>query len=90
MACRCGKPLDISSAHRCPQWNASVGEAPFSRHKQIAVDIRLSGHDRAGLRAQAEQLGFTGFGFGRSFIRLDLRARRSVGYYPGSKHLWQN
>ncbi|MBO6688583.1 MAG: hypothetical protein JJ931_10905 [Henriciella sp.] len=87
---RCGKPLVISSAHRCPQWNALVGGAPFLRHKQIAVDVRLSGHDRTGLRARAEQLGFTGFGLGRSFIHLDLRARRTVWYYSGSKHLWQN
>ncbi|MCR9196726.1 MAG: D-Ala-D-Ala carboxypeptidase family metallohydrolase [Hyphomonas sp.] len=86
----CGRPLRVSSGHRCPQWNAAVGGAPLSRHKQIAVDILIHEHDRAALKAQAEAVGFTGFGLARHFIHLDLRARRTVWYYSGSKHLWQS
>jgi len=85
----CARPLIITSAHRCPQWNAWVGGAPASRHKTMAVDIRLRGHDRIALRALAETAGFAGFGLARSFLHLDTRPRPAVWYYPGSFELWQ-
>ena len=85
----CGRPLVITSAHRCPQWNACVGGAARSRHKTIAVDIVLRGHDREVLLIHAQEIGFSGFGLARSFLHLDTRRRSRVWYYPGSRKLWQ-
>ncbi len=84
-----GRPLTVTSAHRCDQWNAAIGGAPLSRHKQIAVDISLHGHDRFGVLAAAESLGFTGIGMARNFIHLDRRKTPARWYYQRSKSLWQ-
>lgn len=84
-----GRPLHLTSAHRCPQWNAHVGGAPLSQHKQLAVDIHLQGHDRFALLEDAKALGFSGFGLARTFLHLDRRAVPAVWYYLGSKTLWQ-
>ncbi len=84
-----GGPLVINSGHRCRGWNAKMGGAEHSMHKQIAVDIALDGHDRFALLAAAESLGFTGIGLGRSFLHLDRRARPARWYYKGSRALWQ-
>lgn len=84
-----GRPLLISSGHRCPQWNACVGGAPLSRHKTLAVDVLVRGHDRVSLRKAALKAGFNGIGLARSFLHLDRRRRGAVWYYPGSYDLWQ-
>lgn len=81
-------PLVVTSGHRCAGWNAAVGGAPLSQHKQIAADIRLAGHARMALLAAAERAGFTGFGLARSFLHIDRRARPARWFYPGSKPLW--
>lgn len=86
---RVGRPLHVTSGHRCSLWNARVGGAPYSQHKQIAVDLTLAGHDRAALYRHARACGFTGFGLARTFIHLDCRAVPAVWFYTGSKHLWQ-
>lgn len=83
-------PLVVTSAHRCPQWNAAVGGAPLSQHKRIAVDISLRRHDRQRLFSAARVCGFKGFGLARSFLHLDRRAHEAVWYYPGSVLAWQN
>ena len=82
-------PLVISSGHRCAQWNAVVGGAPRSMHKTIAVDVLLRGHERHALRQQAESLGFTGIGLGKTFIHLDQRTKPATWFYNGSYSLWQ-
>ena len=84
-----GHPLVVSSAHRCPQWNACVGGAPLSRHKTMAVDIHLRGVDRTSVLERAKGAGFNGLGLARTFLHLDDRRRRTVWYYPGSIDLWQ-
>ena len=84
-----GQPLVINSAHRCPQWNAYVGGAPRSRHKQLAVDIALVGHDRSELYHKSRALGFTGLGLAQSFLHLDRRRQPATWFYPGSQTLWQ-
>jgi zinc D-Ala-D-Ala carboxypeptidase len=84
-----GRPLAITSAHRCALHNARVGGAPLSRHKRLAFDIALSGHDPARLVAAARRAGFTGFGFGQSFLHLDTRARAAHWFYgQRSKTQW--
>ncbi|MEM9224949.1 MAG: D-Ala-D-Ala carboxypeptidase family metallohydrolase [Pseudomonadota bacterium] len=84
-----GRPLIITSGHRCAQWNAAIGGAPLSQHKTLAVDIALAHHDRLALLAAAERHGFTGIGLARSFIHLDRRAVPARWYYKRSKSLWQ-
>lgn len=84
-----GRPLIVTSGHRCAQWNAAVGGAPLSRHKSIAVDIVLKNHNRIALRDLAAKYGFTGKGLARTFIHLDRRARPVTWYYGRSKEVWQ-
>lgn len=84
-----GRPLVITSGHRCAGWNGAVGGAPLSMHKQIAADIALAGHDRFALLGAAEAAGFTGLGLAKSFLHLDRRARPARWFYPGSKALWK-
>lgn len=83
-----GRALIINSGHRCGQWNAAVGGAPKSRHKQIAVDISLIAQDRFGLRDNAVTLGFTGIGMARTFLHLDRRPRPARWFYKGARELW--
>ena len=84
-----GRPLIVNSGHRCGQWNVSVGGAPHSMHRTIAVDLALAGHDRFALLAAAERLGFTGIGLARTFIHLDRRAAPARWYYKRSAASWQ-
>jgi zinc D-Ala-D-Ala carboxypeptidase len=84
-----GAPLIVTSGHRCAVHNARVGGAPLSLHKQLAFDIALGGHDQAHLVQAARFAGFTGFGFGRTFLHLDRRARPAHWFYgPRSKAQW--
>lgn len=86
---KAGRPLIVTSGHRCAQWNAAVGGAPRSQHKTIAVDLALHGHDRFQLRDAASALGFNGLGLARTFIHLDRRPRAATWYYGRSRDAWQ-
>lgn len=82
-------PLRINSGRRCALHNAEVGGAPLSQHKvAIAADIALAGHDPAQLSRLAVKAGFTGLGFGRTFLHVDRRARRAGFHYPGGRAAW--
>ena len=83
-----GKPLRLTSAHRCSLWNAAIGGGAHSQHKRMAVDISLNGHDRHQVLSAAKQVGFTGFGLAKSFLHLDARAAPAMWYYPGGRGLW--
>lgn len=85
-----GRKIVITSAHRCPLWNALVGGAPASMHKTIAVDVSLRGHGRWRLLSAAERCGFNGIGLARSFIYLDRRANPARWFYAGSRDVWEN
>jgi len=83
------EPLLITSGHRCALHNARVGGAPLSMHKRLAFDIALGGHDPAHLLAAARAAGFTGFGFGQTYLHLDTRARPAHWFYgQRSKDKW--
>ena len=85
-----GRPLRVLSAHRCGIHNARVGGAPLSQHLKLAVDIALDGHDPVRLRRAAVRAGFTGFGYYRTFLHLDLgRPRQWVSPHPSVRTLWQ-
>lgn len=88
MRFKIGKPLIVNSAHRCALWNASVGGAPLSQHKRMAVDLSLRGHDRFTVLSAAKDAGFTGLGLARTFLHVDRRKAPAQWYYKGSKHLW--
>ena len=82
-------PLHIDSGHRCLLHNARVGGAPLSMHKKLAFDIALTSHDPRALAAAAHAAGFTGFGFGQSFLHLDIRAHGAHWFYgKRSKDKW--
>lgn len=82
-------PLHIDSGHRCALHNARVGGAPLSLHKKLAFDVRLSAHDPARLAAMARAGGFTGFGYGQTFLHLDTRAHPAHWFYgQRSKAKW--
>jgi hypothetical protein len=84
-----GEPLQITSGHRCALHNARVGGAPLSLHKRLAFDVALAGHDPARLLALARATGFTGFGFGQTFLHLDTRARPTHWFYGNkSRQPW--
>lgn len=82
-------PLHITSGHRCALHNAHVGGAPLSMHKKLAFDIALERHDPRRLAQLADESGFTGFGFGQTFLHLDIRAHRAHWFYgTRSKAKW--
>jgi len=77
-------PLHVNSGHRCREHNLAVGGAPYSQHKNLAVDLSLKGHDPLTLYNASVQLGFLGIGLGDTFIHLDMR-NRVDGYQPPKK-----
>ena len=83
-----GKPFKINSAHRSWRYNLSVGGAPRSEHKRLAVDISLRGHDRFEVREALIKSGFKGIGYYQTFIHADLGRKRF--WYGGdySKRAW--
>ena len=84
----CGK-LTITSGYRDPVHNAKVGGAPMSLHKfGKAVDISLRGIEREQLLKSCERIGVTGFGFGQTFLHIDIGKARRWNYGPKSKEAW--
>ena len=77
---RFGGPLTVLSAFRSPYHNAFVGGAPFSFHIQAkAVDLSTRGQDRLLMERLAKEIGFTGFGYYRTFLHIDLGRPRFWG-----------
>jgi len=75
-----GRPLIILSAYRTAYHNALVGGAPLSRHLYAdACDISVIGLDKLALEKTARKEGFTGFGYYRTFLHIDLGRPRSWG-----------
>lgn len=86
-----GRPLRINSGHRCRTHNTTVTKNPDSRsqHLTIAADIALQGHDRHELANLAQSVGFTGIGYGSTFLHVDIRPNKTEWFYPGSKQYWR-
>ena len=71
---RLGKPMIINSAYRSPAHNRAIGGAKKSKHMEgIAFDVSTHNLDRSELVAAAQDIGFRGIGFYRSFIHIDTR-----------------
>ena len=77
---RLGFPLIVSSVFRTPYFNAKVGGAPRSMHLfGLAADIPIVGKDKNLILEIAKDLGFTGFGYYRTFLHVDLGRKREWG-----------
>jgi zinc D-Ala-D-Ala carboxypeptidase len=77
---RLGFPLIVSSVFRSPYFNSKVGGSPRSFHLfGLAADISIINQDRNLIHRLAKDLGFTGFGFYRSFLHVDLGRKREWG-----------
>jgi zinc D-Ala-D-Ala carboxypeptidase len=77
---RFDSPLVVLSAFRSSYHNAFVGGAPLSFHVQAkAVDLSTRGQDRLLMERLAKEIGFTGFGYYRTFLHIDLGRPRSWG-----------
>jgi len=66
-----GRPIEILSGYRSPQWNKRVGGAPNSQHlHNRAADIRPG----VATVDQARAAGFTGIGYcGDWVVHVDVR-----------------
>ncbi len=84
------KPVTISSAARCPDYNKSVGGSPKSKHLALpdqefdAVDIIVAGVDPADVYEYLDSLPYSnllGLGKYDTFTHMDTRgyAARWVG-----------
>ena len=77
---RFGSPLVVLSAFRTPYPNAFVGGAVFSLHlKALAVDLSIVGQDKKLIKQIAKEEDFTGFGYYRTFLHVDLGRKREWG-----------
>lgn len=73
-------PLTILSGYRCPVHNALVGGAPRSMHLYgKAFDLRTTVAERYDHRLRALTGRFTGFGYYRTFLHIDMGRTRSWG-----------
>jgi zinc D-Ala-D-Ala carboxypeptidase len=74
------RPLTTLSVYRSQYHNARVGGAPMSLHVQgMAADIAIVGRDKKLIESLAQQVGFTGFGYYRTFLHIDLGRPRWWG-----------
>lgn len=73
-----------TSAYRSPAHNADVGGARTSRHMFSAFDIRRRAITISmdSFLREARTVGFNGFGFYRTFVHMDFRARPQVWGKP--------
>lgn len=83
-----GEPLTLNSAHRCAVHNAEVGGKPNSMHLKLAFDVALEKHDPWAFFTAALKAGFTGIGFDRQYLHLDLGPTRRWHYTPVAAEFW--
>lgn len=85
-----GKALTVDSAVRCVKHNKECNGAENSMHLYgRAFDIALGGHDKQKLRDMAKASGFTGFGYGATFLHVDTGKDRWWDYGPPSRKVWK-
>jgi uncharacterized protein YcbK (DUF882 family) len=77
-----GKPIQIVSGYRTPEYNKKVGGAPKSQHVEgKAADIKVKGMSPLDLAFVAESIGFKGIGVythdGNNFLHVDVRENKS-------------
>lgn len=73
-----GKPIRITSGHRCKDHNAKVGGKENSQHLKLAFDCAIPTDEQGDFAAMADGVGFTGIGVypKRGFVHLDMGPHR--------------
>lgn len=73
-----GRPIVITSGHRCVEHNRRVGGAPHSQHLRIAFDCACPARLQSEFIRLAKAAGFRGIGRypQRNFVHLDLGPTR--------------
>ena len=71
-----GKPIRLTSAHRCTRHNAAVGGAKASQHLGLAFDCACPASEQQAFVRAAKAAGFRGIIRypSRGFVHLDCRA----------------
>lgn len=75
-----GKPVVITSGHRCSSYNQRVGGAKASKHVLgIAADIKVTGVSPSVVANYLEDKYHNKYGIGRynSFTHIDVRDNKS-------------
>jgi len=84
-----GYTLDITSAYRSPDYNASVGGSKKSMHMQgKAVDVVMTGKsdtERQQFIQAAIDAGIKGIGIYNSFTHIDIRTNKTAWGSNGSR-----
>ena len=85
-----GEQLEIKWAKRDKALNTEIGGRSHSQHlKGKAVDIMHNGWSQAKMRKfirLAYDVGFRGFGTGKTMIHIDSRDKLGAWLYPGSPY----
>lgn len=77
---RLGIKLQVNSAYRNENYNASVGGKSRSLHMSgMALDISMNGINPREFIKYASQEGFTGIGTYPTFVHVDIGSRRTWG-----------
>lgn len=73
-----GKPIIINSGYRTKEYNKKIGGSPKSQHMLgKAADIKVNGMAPEALAKKAEIAGFNGIGIYKTFIHVDVRAKKT-------------
>lgn len=74
-----GRPITVTSGHRCHIHNARVNGSPKSQHLRLAFDCACARKEQDSFAATAQIAGFTGIGryASRNFVHLDLGPKRA-------------
>ncbi len=73
-----GRPIVITSGHRCSAHNKAVGGVESSQHLKIAFDCACPPNEQDSFVKKAVDAGFRGIGRypRRGFVHLDMGPRR--------------
>ena len=74
-----GRPIVLTSAHRCVTHNKNVGGAKNSQHLNVAFDCACPAENQDDFVKAALDVGFRGVGKypSRGFVHLDMGEKRT-------------